>query len=485
MNDAALVEELARLSCRESHACGINWMFAPCCTVPDDLRWGRTYEAFSEDPAVVAELAAAEVRGIQTCGVPMAACVKHWVADGATALGTGTKDFEWTGAPVGVLDQGDAQIDERELRERHVAAYLPALAASGAAAPLTVMVSYSSWNGVKAHASHYLVTTLLKEELGFGGLVVSDFNGVQQCCPDDFKAALALALNAGIDMVMTAGGMYGDVPLADQLEVAERAVGEGLVPMARIDDAVRRICASRRRCASSTTRAAAARPRRLRRLRGAPRRHAPPSASRSCCCATSAAFCRCAPPRAPGGRARRTTSGCSAAAGRWSGSASVATRRPRAPRSTTACAPRAQAPSSSRRARRRRRRRRARRPRRRRRGAVRRGGRRHPRPHARRRRRRTHRRAARPGGRAEARLRAPLRPPARAAAAAPREARRARCRLAPRYRGRRRRGRPLRRRAVRGPPLIFVAARQCSGTARRARTTRCTGGGLGCDPCAL
>ena len=153
MNDAALVEELARLSCRESHACGINWMFAPCCTVPDDLRWGRTYEAFSEDPAVVAELAAAEVRGIQTCGVPMAACVKHWVADGATALGTGTKDFEWTGAPVGVLDQGDAQIDERELRDRHVAAYLPALAASGAAAPLTVMVSYSSWNGVKAHAS--------------------------------------------------------------------------------------------------------------------------------------------------------------------------------------------------------------------------------------------------------------------------------------------------------------------------------------------
>jgi beta-glucosidase len=241
MNDAALVEELARLSCRESHACGINWMFAPCCTVPDDLRWGRTYEAFSDDPAVVAELAAAEVRGIQTCGVPMAACVKHWVADGATALGTGTKDFEWTGAPVGVLDQGDAQIDERELRERHVAAYLPALAASGAAAPLTVMVSYSSWNGVKAHASRYLVTTLLKEELGFGGLVVSDFNGVQQCCPDDFKAALALALNAGIDMVMTAGGMYGDVPLADQLEVAERAVGEGLVPMARIDDAVRRI----------------------------------------------------------------------------------------------------------------------------------------------------------------------------------------------------------------------------------------------------
>ena len=341
MNDAALVEELARLSCRESHACGINWMFAPCCTVPDDLRWGRTYEAFSEDPAVVAELAAAEVRGIQTCGVPMAACVKHWVADGATALGTGTKDFEWTGAPVGVLDQGDAQIDERELRERHVAAYLPALAASGAAAPLTVMVSYSSWNGVKAHASHYLVTTLLKEELGFGGLVVSDYNGVQQCCPDDFKAALALALNAGIDMVMTAGGMYGDVPLADQLEVAERAVGEASCRWRGLTTPSAASCASRRRCASSTTRrrrspastAASA-------ARRTARRHAPPSASRSCCCATSAAFCRCAPPRRSWWQgAAPTTSGCSAAAGRWSGSASVAARRPRAPRSTTACAP--------------------------------------------------------------------------------------------------------------------------------------------------
>ena len=242
MNDAALVEELARLSCRESHACGINWMFAPCCTRARRLALGSDVRGVFGGPG--------RRRRARGGGGARDPDVRR--ADGGLRQALGGRrrdgarhrhraDFEWTGAPIGVLDQGDAQIDERELRERHVAAYLPALAASGAAAPLTVMVSYSSWNGVKAHASHYLVTTLLKEELGFGGLVVSDFNGVQQCCPDDFKAALALALNAGIDMVMTAGGMYGDVPLADQLEVAERAVGEGLVPMARIDDAVRRI----------------------------------------------------------------------------------------------------------------------------------------------------------------------------------------------------------------------------------------------------
>lgn len=111
--DVELVERLAMLAARESAACGINWIFAPCATVPRDLRWGRTYEGFSEDPRLVGELSAAEVRGLQGAGVPMAACVKHWVADGGTALGSGTGDFVWTGAPPHVLDQGDAQCDEK------------------------------------------------------------------------------------------------------------------------------------------------------------------------------------------------------------------------------------------------------------------------------------------------------------------------------------------------------------------------------------
>ena len=96
--------------------------------MPRDLRWGRTYEGFGEDATLVGELSAAEVRGLQGAGVPMAACVKHFVADGATALGTGTGDFGWTGAPP-ALDQGDALIGDDELRRVHLPPYRPALEA--------------------------------------------------------------------------------------------------------------------------------------------------------------------------------------------------------------------------------------------------------------------------------------------------------------------------------------------------------------------
>eukprot|EP00966_Prymnesium_polylepis_P073445 1704952-Prymnesium_polylepis.1 len=200
--DALLVERLAAMAAAESFACGINWMFAPCVTVPQDLRWGRTYEGFSEDTSVVAALGAAEVRGIQNNVFPMAACVKHWVADGGTVFGSGTANFAWSGAPTHILDQGDAVLDEAELRARHIAAYLPALKAGA----LTVMATYSSWNGAKVHASDFLLTAVLKGELGFKGMVVSDYNAVQQCAPS-YSEAVARCINAGVDMIMTAGGL--------------------------------------------------------------------------------------------------------------------------------------------------------------------------------------------------------------------------------------------------------------------------------------
>ena len=100
MRDEGLVEELGALAARESAACGINWIFSPCAAVALDLRWGRTYESFSEDPALCGRLSAAEVRGIQRCGLPMAACAKHWVADGGTALGTGKFDMGGIGKAV-------------------------------------------------------------------------------------------------------------------------------------------------------------------------------------------------------------------------------------------------------------------------------------------------------------------------------------------------------------------------------------------------
>ena len=247
--DTHLVEQLAALAAKESYACGINWVFSPCVAVAHDLRWGRTYEAFSEDATLVGQLGAAEVRGLQSSGgVPVAACVKHWVADGGTALGSGGANFGWTGAPTHLLDQGDAQISERELRKAHVSAYLPSLAEG----VLTVMVSYSKVQGEPVHASRQLVTDLLKEQLGFDGLVVSDFDAVpmlitsngqvSRATPaNDLVEAVAAALNAGIDMIMTPGGMYGGPTLAEQLAAARTTVERGLVPMSRVDDALRRI----------------------------------------------------------------------------------------------------------------------------------------------------------------------------------------------------------------------------------------------------
>ena len=135
-----------------------------------------------------------------------------------------------------MLDQGDAQCDEAELHEVHVAPYLPALEAGC----LTVMASYSSVHGAKVHASKQLLTDLLKVELGFRGFVVSDYNAVQQCGPS-YEVALASCINTGIDMVMTAGGLWGDLPLEHQLRAARRCVEQGAIPLERIDDAVRRI----------------------------------------------------------------------------------------------------------------------------------------------------------------------------------------------------------------------------------------------------
>ena len=114
--DEAMVERLAAVAAAESMACGINWMFTPCVAVPQDLRWGRTYEGFAEDPTIVGRLGAAEVRGVQQQPFPMASCLKHWAADGGTRYGSGTALFFWSGAPVHVLDQGDAVMDEEEMR---------------------------------------------------------------------------------------------------------------------------------------------------------------------------------------------------------------------------------------------------------------------------------------------------------------------------------------------------------------------------------
>jgi beta-glucosidase len=223
--NAALVEKIARITAEEVRATGINWAFAPCVAVPRDVRWGRTYEGFGEDPALAAELGEAAVRGLQGNDLDdplrVLACAKHYAGDGGTAFGTGT---------TGMLDQGDTRVDEKTLRAIHLPGY-PAAIHAGVG---TIMPSYSSWNGVKSSASKRLLTEILKDEMGFEGFLISDYSALDQL-PGDPKAQVAASINAGMDMVM--------VPEKYELFITnlKQAVEDGTVPAARIDDAVRRI----------------------------------------------------------------------------------------------------------------------------------------------------------------------------------------------------------------------------------------------------
>jgi beta-glucosidase len=225
--DEALVEKIARITAEEVRATGINWAFAPCLAVPQDIRWGRTYEGFSEDPQVVSLLGAAAVRGLQRGNLrdslAVLACAKHFVADGGTAFGSSK-------AEKSLLDQGDTRADEATLRQVHLKPYEPAIAAGVG----TIMPSYSSWNGVKCSANKYLLTDVLKGELGFDGFLISDYNAIDQVA-ENYKDAIELSINAGMDMVMVPSNYK---TFYNQLR---ELVNEGRVSVSRIDDAVTRI----------------------------------------------------------------------------------------------------------------------------------------------------------------------------------------------------------------------------------------------------
>ncbi len=255
--DADLVRRIGRATAREVAATGVRWTFAPAVSVPVDVRWGRTYEGYGQDADLVGRLAAALVEGLlgddEAAFDAVLPSVKHFVADGAARYGTSTRiDREalsrltedrtlalahvddgfmaslehgaWT------IDQGDARMDEGQLRDVFLAPYRQALAAGAR----NVMVSFSSWNGQRMHGHRYLITDVLKGELGFDGFVVSDWAGIDQL-DDAFAVCVERAINAGIDMVM--------VPFDHRrfMDTLARAVASGAVPVARIDDAVRRI----------------------------------------------------------------------------------------------------------------------------------------------------------------------------------------------------------------------------------------------------
>ena len=223
----ALIENIERITAEEVRATGINWGFAPCVTVPRDIRWGRTYEGYSDEPEGVKDLGAAAVRGLQGSDLSnklsILACAKHYVGDGGTAYGSST---------IGphLLDQGDTRLDEKTLRRIHMQGYLTTIRAGVG----SIMPSYSSWNGLKLSGNKRLLTDILKDELGFEGFLISDYAAID-ALPGDYKHKIAMSINAGMDMVM--------VPEHYQEFIAKlkEAAGDGTVPMARIDDAVRRI----------------------------------------------------------------------------------------------------------------------------------------------------------------------------------------------------------------------------------------------------
>ncbi|HWI63615.1 MAG TPA: glycoside hydrolase family 3 N-terminal domain-containing protein [Symbiobacteriaceae bacterium] len=208
----ALVKRIGEITAAEMLATGANWNFAPTIAVVRNERWGRTYEGFGEETGLVASMTEI-VSGIQGAGV--LATAKHYIGDGATEGGK---------------DQGDTRMTEAQIRSLLLPPYVSALE-KGAG---SVMVSFSSVSGDKMHGHTRLITDVLKGELKFGGLVVSDYAGVDQISKD-YAVAVRTAINAGVDMVMVPQH-YGKF-----IDTLKAEVKAGRVSQARIDDAVRRI----------------------------------------------------------------------------------------------------------------------------------------------------------------------------------------------------------------------------------------------------
>jgi beta-glucosidase len=239
--DPRLVEKIQHVTATETRATGPQWVFAPCVCVARDLRWGRTYESFGEDPGLVIKMETA-IDGFQG---PRArelaepdrtlATAKHYAGDGDTEFGTGEGDY--------TIDQGITVASRREFARIDLAPYVPAVRKHEVG---SVMPSFSSvdWtdDGVgdplKMHAHRELITEVLKDRIGFDGFVISDWEGIHQI-PGDYATQVRTGVNAGIDMFME--------PFSyQQFETTLLAeVAAGRVAQARIDDAVRRILAKK------------------------------------------------------------------------------------------------------------------------------------------------------------------------------------------------------------------------------------------------
>ncbi|KAF8009350.1 hypothetical protein BT93_J0370 [Corymbia citriodora subsp. variegata] len=230
--DPQLVKKIGAATALEVRATGIPYVFAPCIAVCRDPRWGRCYESYSEDPAIV-KLMTEIIPGLQgdippgsRKGVPfvtgkqnVASCAKHYVGDGGTTEG---------------INENNTVIDFHGLLSIHMQGYFSAVIKGVS----TIMISYSSWNGVKMHSNHYLITDFLKNKLRFRGFVISDWQGIDRMTPipgSNYSYSVQTGVLAGIDMIMVP---YNYTDFIGNLTML---VSKNFIPMSRIDDAVERI----------------------------------------------------------------------------------------------------------------------------------------------------------------------------------------------------------------------------------------------------
>ena len=236
-HDPELAQKIGQATAEEMLATGIPWTFSPIVAVPQDIRWGRTNESYSEDTQLTTEIGTAYIKGLQsipdgyqtTQGQTLftLATAKHFIGDGGTIWGSSRQNI--LGHPY-MLDQGNMQVDEATLRKL----YLPPYKAAVDAGVMSVMTSFSSWRTTKMSAQKYLLTDVLKGELGFKGFIISDWGAIDQIDPD-YYTAVVTAINAGVDMDMVPTN-YGAFINAMKQAVDNKDISEN-----RINDAVRRI----------------------------------------------------------------------------------------------------------------------------------------------------------------------------------------------------------------------------------------------------
>ena len=212
-NDVTLTYRIGQATAEEMLVTGITWTFSPALSVVEDISWGRTYEGLSENPSIHMNLTESMIKGLEDHGV--SATAKHYIGDGGTDGG---------------VDQGNVIKSEAEIRDLYLTPYIEAIEAGVD----TIMISYSSINGVKMHGSQYWITDVLKEELGFEGFIISDWNAIHQL-PGSYSDQIISSVNAGVDMLME------PTDWLTAIDLLHNAVLDSRISIDRINDAVQRI----------------------------------------------------------------------------------------------------------------------------------------------------------------------------------------------------------------------------------------------------